>query len=75
VRDLPSDALDLIPDQTVTSLNQDFSQIFSDGPTDLAGAAAGALSGDDTSESFNGRRQVLTGLEDLLADDVVAYVP
>ena len=75
MRDLPSDALDLIPDQTVTSLNQDFSQIFSDGPIDLAGAVEGALSNDDTSETFNGKRQVLTGLEDIIADDIVAYVP
>lgn len=75
MRDLPSDALDLIPDQTVTSLNQDFGQIFSDGPTDLAGAVEGALSNDDTSSTFNGRRQVLTGVEDIIAEDLVDYLP
>jgi len=72
---LPDDALDLIPDQTVTSLNQDFGQLFSDGPTDVAGVLAGAVTGDDTSNSYNGKRQVLTGVEDIIAQDVAGFIP
>jgi hypothetical protein len=72
---LPDDALDLIPDQTVTSLNQDFSQLTIDGPTDVAGILAGAVTGDDTSNKYNSKRQVLTGVEDIIAQDIVGYIP
>ncbi|KAE9368305.1 hypothetical protein N431DRAFT_443757 [Stipitochalara longipes BDJ] len=72
---IPDDALDLIPDQTVTSLNQDFGQLASDGPTDVVGVLAGALSGDDTSNKYNGKRQVLTGVEDIIAQDIAGFIP
>lgn len=75
MRGLPDDALDIIPDQTVTSLQQDFSQLFSDGPTDVGGVLDGAITGDDTSEQYNGKRQVLTGLEDIIAQDLVGAIP
>jgi hypothetical protein len=72
---LPDDALDLIPDQTVTSLNQDFSQLATDGPTDVAGILVGAVTGDDTSNKYNSKRQVLTGVEDIIAQDIAGYIP
>ncbi|CZR55071.1 uncharacterized protein PAC_04957 [Phialocephala subalpina] len=76
VRDLPDDALDIIPDQTVDALQLDFSQLFSDGPTDVGGILDGAITGDDTSEKFNGKkRQVLTGVEDVIAQDLVGLIP
>ena len=75
---MPPDALDLIPDQTVTSLNQDFSQLITDGPTDLVGILDGVVSGDDTSDQYNADKreaQVLTGIEDIIAQDLAGYIP
>ncbi len=74
---IPNDFLDLIPDQTVTSLNQDAGELPADGPTDLTGIIGGALTGDDTNNKYNGKReaQVLTGVEDIVAQDVAGYIP
>lgn len=72
---LPDDALDLIPDQTDTSLNQDFSQLVTDGSTDVASILAGAVTGDDTSNKYNSKRQVLTGVEDIIVQDIAGFIP
>jgi hypothetical protein len=49
--------LDLIPDQTVTSLNQDFPQLATDGLIDLTEIIESAISGDDTSNKYKGKRE------------------
>lgn len=76
MRQLPDGFLDIIPDQTVTSLNKDFSQIATDGPGDVVGILAGAFSG-DVDGKFNApeKRQVLTGVEDVIAEDLAKYLP
>lgn len=66
-----------LPDQTVTSLNQDLGQLASDGLTDLANIVDGAISGDDTSDKHNTKReaQVVKGIEDEIAQDLAGYIP
>jgi len=76
-RDLPDGALSLIPDQTLTSLNKVGSQLVTDGPEDLTTILEGALAGEPTDSKFSAdeKRQVLTGLEDVIAQDLAKYIP
>ncbi|ESZ98954.1 hypothetical protein SBOR_0612 [Sclerotinia borealis F-4128] len=70
-----SDAFDLIPNQTITELNKDASQLLTIViPSTGLKVVKGALTGTDT-EQFEKRQLVLTGLGDIIAQDVAAYIP
>jgi hypothetical protein len=56
-------------------LNQHFSQLITDGPTEVAGILVGAATGDDTSNKYNSKRQVLTGVEDIISQDIAGFIP
>ncbi|KAF7938507.1 uncharacterized protein EAE98_000845 [Botrytis deweyae] len=74
-----SDAADVIPEQTVTGLNKDVTEVFKSFlPTGLPGIIKGAATGteSDFGKGQNGKRQlVLTGLGDIIAQDVAAFIP
>ncbi|TGO92282.1 hypothetical protein BPOR_0006g00220 [Botrytis porri] len=73
------DAADIIPDQTVTGLTKDVTVVFkSFHPTGIPGIVKGAATGteSDFGKGQNEKCQlVLTGLGDIIAQDVAAYIP
>jgi len=79
VRDLPPDAAALIPEQTIDELDEDFSGLITIVPGSIQKVAQGAVSGVDnqkreTKEQLN-KKQVLTGLEDIIAQGIAADLP
>ncbi|TGO28894.1 hypothetical protein BPAE_0021g00170 [Botrytis paeoniae] len=74
-----SDAADVIPDQTVTGLNKVVTEVFKSFlPTGLPGIIKGAATGTESNfgKGQSEKRQlVLTGLGDIIAQDVAAYIP
>ncbi|KAF7953896.1 uncharacterized protein EAE97_001295 [Botrytis byssoidea] len=74
-----SDAADVIPDQTATGLQKDVTDVFTSFlPTGVPGIVKGAATGteSDFGKEQNKKRQlVLTGLGDVVAQDVASYIP
>lgn len=66
--DLPPDFFDLIPQQLIDELNQIFGQGFTQLPASVYQAIVGGLTFDDNHGTPAHTRQVLTGLEDELAE-------
>jgi hypothetical protein len=76
---LPPDAGALIPEQTTDELDEDFSDLITVVPGSIQKAAEGAISGVDnqkreTKEQLE-RKQVLTGLEDFIEQEIAADLP
>jgi hypothetical protein len=73
---LPPDFFDLIPQQTIDELNQDFGQGFTQLPAGVYQAIVGGLTLDDNHGTpAHNTRQVLTGLEDELAQIAPEILP
>ncbi|TGO39940.1 hypothetical protein BHYA_0045g00340 [Botrytis hyacinthi] len=74
-----SDAADVIPDQTATGVNKDVTELFKSFlPTGVPGIVKGAATGTESNfgKGQNEKRQlVLTGVGDVIAQDVAAYIP
>ncbi|TVY65674.1 hypothetical protein LSUE1_G006049 [Lachnellula suecica] len=65
--DLPPDSLDPIPQQTVDELNQDVGQIGTELPEGITQVLQGAGSFQDNQGSADTKRQVFTGIEDIVS--------
>ncbi|TEY85723.1 hypothetical protein BOTCAL_0013g00310 [Botryotinia calthae] len=74
-----SDAADIIPDQTVTGLTKVVTEAFNSFlPTALPDIIKGALTGTESGfgkGQVEKRQLVLTGLGDVIAQDVAAFIP
>jgi hypothetical protein len=73
--DLPPDSLDPVPEQLIDGVNQDIGQGFAELPECLEQALRNAGTFHDNQGHVDSKRQVITGLEDIIADYLAPALP